>query len=102
MARTRDCHFAIVKQHPDHHVDHHVDHQGGEDAEDDEGAEDEPRAVPVEHSLHLHSAPHSFALDFPISFSCISQFQSASICMVTVILYLLSNSCSVNAVPDTF
>ena len=65
------------------HVDHDVDHQGGEDAEDDKGAEDEPRAVPVEHSLHLHPAPHSFALDsildFPISSASISHVQSANI-----------------------
>ena len=68
----QNLNIILQLSHLDHHLDHHVDHQGGEDAEDDEGAEDQPRAVPVEDSLHLHPAPHSFALDFPISSASIS------------------------------
>ena len=52
-------------------------------------------------SVDLHTAPHSSALDFSTFSSCISQFQAASICMVKVILYLLSNTCSWNFLSDT-
>ena len=64
----QNLNIIVQLSHLDNHLDHHVDHQGGEDAEDDEGAEDQPRAVPVEDSLHLHIASHSFALDFYFGF----------------------------------